>query len=512
MKGSRSLLLIVFLSFFFLNIGSVYANCSDKIIDYSYSRSYSSQLLKYAITSYTAVTEYNSGLGEGESVCSVSDPMYEGGTLTGQDTYYAATVKTCKSDGEYGVKQCDTFNQICVSSTDSDGKKTAECKDLDSSGCDISSTEIGKTFYTLGNDPKEFSEHVENVEEGESLCFGDVIKVCTARDDGTFGWEETDTVCSSGQYCKMQDRTVWGGSIFLKSTCASICNNPDGLAEDIYCDEENNKLYLCYASDSEWHQVEMSTLANNCLTCSNSIDSTGEVVPECDDTNNYCDKISTSDGVESVNKGTDDGDSYNDGATICNTGGTTLYVCNKDSSNYTDGYYSWLANCSDETYIDDNGEEKNKVCGAGSDGKAACITQEEAAENDQSIVTSQVTLTISTDTGFMCDVDGNVNSDEKGGSNDDNDGVRTAFGCVPITASGLANKLLPILFGIAGGISFLRMVYGFILMATSSGDEKKFIEAKSVISSAIIGLLVSIFAIFLFRLIFVNILQIPGLE
>ena len=89
--------------------------------------------------------------------------------------------------------------------------------------------------------------------------------------------------------------------------------------------------------------------------------------------------------------------------------------------------------------------------------------------------------------------------------------VETALGCVPYTTEGFVSWLLQILFGISGGIAFLLMIYGFILMATSSGDEKKVQGAKETITSATTGLLVSIFALFIFRLIAVNILRIPGL-
>ena len=91
----------------------------------------------------------------------------------------------------------------------------------------------------------------------------------------------------------------------------------------------------------------------------------------------------------------------------------------------------------------------------------------------------------------------------------DGNSISTAFGCIPYDASEFAAKFLQILFGIAGGIAFLLMVYGFILVATSSGDEKKLQAAKETITSAITGLLISIFALFLFRLIVVNILKIP---
>ncbi len=90
--------------------------------------------------------------------------------------------------------------------------------------------------------------------------------------------------------------------------------------------------------------------------------------------------------------------------------------------------------------------------------------------------------------------------------------INTALGCVPYTVNGFSTWLLQILFGIAGGIAFLLMVYGFILIATSSGDEKKVQAAKETITSAITGLLVSIFALFLFRLIAVDILKIPGIS
>jgi hypothetical protein len=89
--------------------------------------------------------------------------------------------------------------------------------------------------------------------------------------------------------------------------------------------------------------------------------------------------------------------------------------------------------------------------------------------------------------------------------------TETALGCVPFTVDGFATWFLKILFGVAGGIAFLLMIYGFTLMATSSGDEKKLQGAKETLTSAITGLLVSIFALFIFRLIAVNILQIPGL-
>lgn len=92
---------------------------------------------------------------------------------------------------------------------------------------------------------------------------------------------------------------------------------------------------------------------------------------------------------------------------------------------------------------------------------------------------------------------------------DNGNGIDTGLGCIPYSITGMIRKLLPVLFGISGGIAFLIMVYGFIMVSTSSGDEKKLQEARNIVTSAIVGLLVVIFALFLYRLIVVNILQLP---
>jgi hypothetical protein len=90
--------------------------------------------------------------------------------------------------------------------------------------------------------------------------------------------------------------------------------------------------------------------------------------------------------------------------------------------------------------------------------------------------------------------------------------VSTALGCVPVKVENFAPWLMTFVFGIAGGIAFLLMVYGFILLSTTGGDPKKMQGAQETISSAVTGLIVCIFAVFLLRLIAVNILRIPGIR
>lgn len=90
--------------------------------------------------------------------------------------------------------------------------------------------------------------------------------------------------------------------------------------------------------------------------------------------------------------------------------------------------------------------------------------------------------------------------------------VDTALGCIPVRVDSFVEWFLPYLFGIAGGISFLLMAYGFILMTTSGGNPKTVQGAQETITSAIMGLVTSIFALFILRLIAVGILKIPGIN
>ncbi len=90
--------------------------------------------------------------------------------------------------------------------------------------------------------------------------------------------------------------------------------------------------------------------------------------------------------------------------------------------------------------------------------------------------------------------------------------IRTALGCIPISVKGFIGWIVPTLFGIIGGIAFLIMIYGFIMMSTSEGDPKKAAAAKETITAAITGLILSIFAIFLVRLIMLYILKLPGVK
>jgi len=92
-------------------------------------------------------------------------------------------------------------------------------------------------------------------------------------------------------------------------------------------------------------------------------------------------------------------------------------------------------------------------------------------------------------------------------------GAWTALGCVEVgTGSSFFSKLLGIGIGIAGGIAFLLILFGGFQILISSGNPEQMNAGKELISSAIAGLLLIIFSVFLLKLIGYDILRIPGFE
>jgi hypothetical protein len=108
-----------------------------------------------------------------------------------------------------------------------------------------------------------------------------------------------------------------------------------------------------------------------------------------------------------------------------------------------------------------------------------------------------------------------VNIDEWNNRNDQNDlppmdGIQTALGCLPSSPQGLLAVLFRIAIGIGGGIAFLLILYGGIRMMIARGDPKGIQEAKEILTSAIVGLLLIILSMFILRVLGVDILSIPG--
>lgn len=96
------------------------------------------------------------------------------------------------------------------------------------------------------------------------------------------------------------------------------------------------------------------------------------------------------------------------------------------------------------------------------------------------------------------------------GVNSNHPALATALGCVPIQVEDFIGWLFPYLFGVTGAIAFLRMVGGFLKISTANGELANIEEGKKMVTAAMIGLLISIFSIFIIRLIVIGVLKFPG--
>jgi len=92
-------------------------------------------------------------------------------------------------------------------------------------------------------------------------------------------------------------------------------------------------------------------------------------------------------------------------------------------------------------------------------------------------------------------------------------GVWTAIGCVPIdknNPNGLISLILTLGLGLAGGIAFLLILFGGLQIMTSAGNPEQLNAGRELVTSAVIGLILILFSIFLLQFIGINIIGIPG--
>jgi hypothetical protein len=91
------------------------------------------------------------------------------------------------------------------------------------------------------------------------------------------------------------------------------------------------------------------------------------------------------------------------------------------------------------------------------------------------------------------------------------DAINTAIGCIPVKDTA---QFISFIFrwgiGIGGGVAFLLILYGGFLVMTSQGDPKRAAGGQETITSAVMGLIMLIFSVFILRVIGVDVLQIPG--
>ena len=91
-------------------------------------------------------------------------------------------------------------------------------------------------------------------------------------------------------------------------------------------------------------------------------------------------------------------------------------------------------------------------------------------------------------------------------------GIETAIGCIPVTdPTRLLTFVLPWAIGVASGTSFILMIIAAFLVMNSAGDPQKARAGKELLGTAIVGLMMIIFSVYLLDVIGIRILRLPGL-
>lgn len=90
-------------------------------------------------------------------------------------------------------------------------------------------------------------------------------------------------------------------------------------------------------------------------------------------------------------------------------------------------------------------------------------------------------------------------------------GINTAIGCIPLqNTTSFISFILGWAIGVGGGIAFLLIVYSAFMIMSSRGNPERLKAGQELLNSAIAGLILLIFSIFILRVIGVDILRLPG--
>lgn len=88
----------------------------------------------------------------------------------------------------------------------------------------------------------------------------------------------------------------------------------------------------------------------------------------------------------------------------------------------------------------------------------------------------------------------------------------TVLGCIATQPQAFVQSILSIVFGISGGIAFLAVLAGSGIVLTSAGSPERLQTGKDMIVSALFGILLILFSVFLLNFVGYDILRIPGLK
>ncbi len=101
-------------------------------------------------------------------------------------------------------------------------------------------------------------------------------------------------------------------------------------------------------------------------------------------------------------------------------------------------------------------------------------------------------------------------ADALGNKNCENTEIYTAIGCVPVLNNDNGTSLMAFILrwavGIGGGIAFLLIIYGGFMVMSSGGNPERLKAGQELLTSAISGLILLIFSVFILKFIGIDIL------
>lgn len=86
-------------------------------------------------------------------------------------------------------------------------------------------------------------------------------------------------------------------------------------------------------------------------------------------------------------------------------------------------------------------------------------------------------------------------------------GVKTALGCLPVDPGMFVEIFLPWAVYLGAGLAFLLGVFGAMMIVLSAGNPEKMQAGKEMITSAVAGVVILVFAVFLLDFIGVKVLK-----
>jgi hypothetical protein len=92
----------------------------------------------------------------------------------------------------------------------------------------------------------------------------------------------------------------------------------------------------------------------------------------------------------------------------------------------------------------------------------------------------------------------------------DSNSIDTAIGCVPVLGPNGQTDFLSFILkwavGVGGGIAFLLILYGGFMVMSSGGNPERLKAGQELLTSAISGLILLIFSVFILKFIGIDIL------